>query len=674
MACDGDETLYNSVLHKITEALRHTERASSRDDPVHDRGCDVPMRLSGRPDTWVDVEWQPEAQTAILAFKGPGLDALDKERRIVGVHMEQPSFIKDIPSSGLTPPQVDGSFLFFFQALLEHSGDIAGLHGALLSKSGGSAPRRVLCTGHCSGGALAGIAAVWAGHTWPDADLRCITFAAPLVANAEFAEIFIWITGSSYAVVHDGDAVVLSAMFQMRGRIPLGHQIHLSDTYCATAKVYGVEARGCNHSLQVYRQATEHPCQGNITRMPMSSKTLNGLVSKHDRKELQDSWDSSKKRVEFLQGFSKSRRELQENKHHVCNVAKLKGPCQPAPPEAASVDGCTEASGDSAYERPHSIRYEEQGEAESHSSQLFREGNKAPDAAEMRAQGGDFRKVFLERRIRGASVAAHAVYHDEEYFKEVTGLSDVKYIYCKRTETLCALGWIPTGTLVIVWRGTANFRNVITDIKFFSHKVHFLPDAFPGAKAHTGFLEQLASVTDPEASTSEYNLVESISQVTSGVQPGRILCCGHSLGAAVAVLSAMWATVQYPAADVRCVGFAGPRVGNNALCKSANYLVGSSIRVEYGHDPIPGVPARGFGYDEYDYAVIIVHGRIQTGRRPLICRMFPLFKHHTMLTYLRQLQQVLPGRSGLMMWDDPSLKPQQPPTAIFERNGARCIC
>ena len=59
------------------------------------------------------------------------------------------------------------------------------------------------------------------------------------VANAEFAEIFIWITGSSYAVVHDGDAVVLSAMFQMRGRIPLGHQIHLSDTYCATAKVYG---------------------------------------------------------------------------------------------------------------------------------------------------------------------------------------------------------------------------------------------------------------------------------------------------------------------------------------------------------------------------------------------------------------------------------------------------
>lgn len=35
----------------------------------------------------------------------------------------------------------------------------------------------------------------------------------------------------------------------------------------------------------------------------------------------------------------------------------------------------------------------------------------------------------------------------------------------------CTLVWIPSGTLVIAWRGTANFRNVLTDIKFFSRKV-----------------------------------------------------------------------------------------------------------------------------------------------------------------------------------------------------------
>lgn len=46
--------------------------------------------------------------------------------------------------------------------------------------AGGTMPRRVLCTGHCTGGALAGVAAVWAGHSWPDADVRCMTFGAPM--------------------------------------------------------------------------------------------------------------------------------------------------------------------------------------------------------------------------------------------------------------------------------------------------------------------------------------------------------------------------------------------------------------------------------------------------------------------------------------------------------------
>jgi len=59
------------------------------------------------------------------------------------------------------------------------------------------------------------------------------------IANAEFAEVFLWITGAAYAVIHDGDAVLSSALFQRRGLFALGNTMHLSDTYCATAKVHG---------------------------------------------------------------------------------------------------------------------------------------------------------------------------------------------------------------------------------------------------------------------------------------------------------------------------------------------------------------------------------------------------------------------------------------------------
>ncbi|CAL5222891.1 g5320 [Coccomyxa viridis] len=610
------------------------------------------MRLSGRPGTWVDIEWQADTHSIFLAFKGPSIAALDKERGPGSFRMVQPPFISDIPSAGLAPPQVEARLLWYFQALLEHSGEIAGLQGAILQTTGGSMPRRVVCTGYCTGGALAGIAAVWAGHNWPDSDVRCITFGAPQMANAEFAEIFLWITGSAYAVVHDGDAVLSSAMFQRRGLVCLGNLIHLSDTHCASAKVPGVDAHGYNHNLQVYKRAVENPSQGNIMRIPMNSRELHGLVSGRHKEELHAGWESSRMRAESEQGFSKESRLLRNISHHVCNMARLK-----IPDGANGVDvgdGSAEHSGDSAYERP------QRGSEESHSSRLFREGRVAPDAQDVRACKGDFRKMFLERRLKGAALASHAVYSDEDYFRSVTGLPFTKWIHCKRTETTCALGWVPSGTLVIAWRGTANFRNVLTDIKFFSRKVDFLPDVFPGAKGHSGFLEQLSSVTDPEAATSEYNLVENIHRLTDGRQPTRVLCCGHSLGAAVAVLSAMWATVNYPDADVRCIGFASPRVGNKAFCKSANYLIGSSIRVEVGHDPIPNVPGRSMGYDEYDYAVILHQGRLLSGRRPVVCRM--------------QLERVLPGRSGLAIWDDPQLRPQQQPTALFQSSGVRCIC
>ena len=70
------------------------------------------------------------------------------------------------------------------------------------------------------------------------------------------------------------------------------------------------------------------------------------------------------------------------------------------------------------------------------------------------------------------------------------------------------------------------------------------------------------------------------------------------------------------------------------------------------------------GYDEYDYAVIIHRGCLLSGRRPVICRMFPVFRHHTMLTYFRRVaarasavpQQHRPksGRAGIIQLLDPN--------------------
>ena len=55
--------------------------------------------------------------------------------------------------------------------------------------------------------------------------------------------------------------------------------------------------------------------------------------------------------------------------------------------------------------------------------------------------------------------------------------------------------------------------------------------------------------------------------------PTRIICCGHSLGGAVASLASVWAALQWPLADVRCFSFGSPKVGNRKFVRAMQTLV-----------------------------------------------------------------------------------------------------
>ena len=56
------------------------------------------------------------------------------------------------------------------------------------------------------------------------------------------------------------------------------------------------------------------------------------------------------------------------------------------------------------------------------------------------------------------------------------------------------------------------------------------------------------------------------------------------------VAGATWAALQYPMADIRCITFGSPRVGNKAFKRAFHTLVGTSLRLVHGGDPIPVLP------------------------------------------------------------------------------------
>ena len=53
---------------------------------------------------------------------------------------------------------------------------------------------------------------------------------------------------------------------------------------------------------------------------------------------------------------------------------------------------------------------------------------------------------------------------------------------------------------------------------------------------------------------------------------------------------AAWAALEYPDADIRCISFGSPRVANKVFGKAFNALVGTSLRLVHGFDPVPSLP------------------------------------------------------------------------------------
>ena len=74
-------------------------------------------------------------------------------------------------------------------------------------------------------------------------------------------------------------------------------------------------------------------------------------------------------------------------------------------------------------------------------------------------------------------------------------------------------------------------------------------------------------------------------------------CCYFSCFVPVTTISeldvltgAAWAAIEYPDADIRCITFGSPRVANKVFGKAFNALVGTSLRLVYGFDPVPALP------------------------------------------------------------------------------------
>lgn len=143
------------------------------------------------------------------------------------------------------------------------------------------------------------------------------------------------------------------------------------------------------------------------------------------------------------------------------------------------------------------------------------------------------------------------------------------------------------GDHVIAIRGTASLQDGITDAHFG------LTGSEAGAIVHAGFNKTFKSM---KPAFEEY-----INQVKKRGAIGTVHCVGHSLGGALAGLTADWLKSAYNM-PVNLYTFGAPRIGLQGFSAKTTARIDNIFRCTHGADPVPKVPLWPFTHAPYSGA------------------------------------------------------------------------
>jgi len=159
------------------------------------------------------------------------------------------------------------------------------------------------------------------------------------------------------------------------------------------------------------------------------------------------------------------------------------------------------------------------------------------------------------------------------------------------------VGWDSVqSSVVVAHQGTniKSFFSALTDLEFIPKDLD--PILFPGlpssVQVHYGFAE----AHERTAQT----ILNDVQTLLNQHNASSVILIGHSLGAAIALLDAVYLSLHLPSGTyLRVVGYGMPRVGNGAFADYVDTMFGDSgdlTRINNREDPIPTLPPMGWGF------------------------------------------------------------------------------
>ncbi|KAF9073600.1 lipase [Rhodocollybia butyracea] len=156
------------------------------------------------------------------------------------------------------------------------------------------------------------------------------------------------------------------------------------------------------------------------------------------------------------------------------------------------------------------------------------------------------------------------------------------------------VGYDPFLNKVIVsHQGTdpTQIENALTDLNFFLTPINssLFTGVGPIVQVHSGFAAEQA-LTAP-------TILAAVKKTMAMFGTGSVTTTGHSLGAALSLLDALYLRLQLPTASVSFIGYGLPRVGNPDFADLIDsFLAGSVTHINNKEDPIPILPGEFLGF------------------------------------------------------------------------------
>jgi len=165
-------------------------------------------------------------------------------------------------------------------------------------------------------------------------------------------------------------------------------------------------------------------------------------------------------------------------------------------------------------------------------------------------------------------------------------------LYDQKTDTQAYVGYeLASNSVMISFRGTdiLSLPNWIEDLSFGKTRDY---NQCAGCKIDDGFAKCHDAI--------ENDVYANVKQRMAMYPGAGLVVVGHSLGGALAVLTAADLAVSYPNTSISVYTYGCPRVGNPAFAQYFNSLNSTSYRVVHWADPVARLPPQQVNYEHVE--------------------------------------------------------------------------